>query len=90
MMDLLRRHVTTSMITAILLACAIVTAMLWAGLRLATLPTGRLCAWCGDPAQSGATITVPAPPVHAQLMPARGTVGLLPVYLPAHPSKHRR
>jgi hypothetical protein len=56
MIDLLRRHVTTAMIAAILLACATVTAILWAGLRIAT----------GEDARQSARI---APPVQAQLLP---------------------
>jgi hypothetical protein len=74
---------TTIMLTAILLACAVVTAMLWLALRIATE---------GDTmTQRSLTITVPGPPVHAQLMPAlMPGAQLMPYLLPAHPAKHRR
>ena len=72
---------TTIMLVAILLACAVVTAMLWVALRIATE---------GDTlTQRSATITVPGPPVHAQLMPALTPgAGRMPYLLPAHPAKH--
>jgi hypothetical protein len=73
MIDPLRSRV---MIPAILLACAVVTGMLWVALRIVTE---------GDAmTQRSATITVPGPPVHAHLLPAHlPAFTLLPVVRPA-------
>jgi hypothetical protein len=77
---------TTLMITAIVLASAFVTATTWAGLRVVT---------AGSPSmqQRQATITQPASPFPAKLMPFYRGARSAPVagrvhVMPAHPKPH--